>query len=61
MAHEEKDPEDIGGKWVTVRGKKIHVQQGQDTEDAIREELPSLRGEKEKNTKRSEDHTSELK
>ena len=55
MAHEEKDPEDIGGKWVTVRGKKIHVQQGQDTEDAIREELPSLRGEKEKNTKQAQD------
>lgn len=43
-----KDPE---SKWITVQGKHVEVQPGEEIEDKLREKLPSLRGEKEKNTK----------
>lgn len=43
-----KNPE---SKWITVQGKHVEVQPGEDIEDKLRERLPSARGEKEKNTK----------
>lgn len=38
-------------KWITVGGKKIEIKPGEEGEEYTREKLPSVRGEKEKNTK----------
>lgn len=38
-------------KWITIGGKKIELKPGEEGEDAIRERLPSAKGEKEKATK----------
>lgn len=38
-------------KWITIGGKKVEIKPGEEGEENIREKLPSVRGEKEKNTK----------
>lgn len=38
-------------QWVTMGGKKVEIKPGEEGEEHTREALPSLRGEKEKNTK----------
>jgi len=41
-------------KWITVGGKKVKVNAGEDAEDRVREALPSLRGAKQSNTKEAQ-------
>ena len=48
MPENVKNPEST---WITVQGKHVEVEAGEDIADKIREKLPSARGEKEKNTK----------
>lgn len=38
-------------KWITIGGKHMQVNPDEEIEEKTREKLPSLRGEKEKNTK----------
>lgn len=47
---ENKDTE----KWITIGGKKMRVDAGEDQEELTREKMPSLRGEKESNTKEAQ-------
>jgi len=46
----DKDTEE----WITVGGKKIRIDAGEDKEDITREKLPSARGEKQHNTKEAQ-------
>jgi len=41
-------------EWITVGGKKMRIDAGADQEDLTREKMPSLRGEKESNTKEAQ-------
>lgn len=40
-------------EWITIGGKKIEIKPEDAIEDKTREKMPSLRGEKEKNTKQA--------
>lgn len=41
-------------KWITVGGKKIKIEAGEEGEEALREKLPSARGVKESGTKQAQ-------
>ena len=47
---ENKDTEE----WITIGGKKMRVDAGEDKEELTRPKMPSLRGEKESNTKEAQ-------
>jgi len=47
---ETKDTEE----WVTIGGKKMRIDAGEDKEELTREKMPSLRGAKESNTKEAQ-------
>jgi len=47
---ENKDTEE----WITIGGKKMRIDAGEDKEELTREKMPSLRGEKESNTKEAQ-------
>ena len=47
---ENKDTEE----WITIGGKKMRVDAGTDKEELTRPKMPSLRGEKESNTKEAQ-------
>ena len=46
----DKDAEE----WITVGGKKMRVDAGEDKEDITRSPMPSARGEKQANTKEAQ-------
>ena len=41
-------------EWITIGGKKMRVDAGEDKEELTRPKMPSLRGEKESNTKEAQ-------
>jgi len=47
---EDKDTE----QWITIGGKKMKIEAGEDQEEHTRTPMPSLRGEKESNTKEAQ-------
>ena len=49
-ADSDKDAEE----WITIGGKKMRIDAGEDKEDITREPMPSARGEKQANTKEAQ-------
>lgn len=41
-------------KWITIGGKKVKIPAGEDGEEMVREQMPSVRGMKESNTKEAQ-------
>lgn len=54
MPEDKPDDDKENEKWVTVAGKRIKVEAGEEADEKIREALPSARGEKQSNTKEAQ-------
>lgn len=54
MPEKEESGDKAEEKWITVGGKKVRIPAGEEGEDLVREKLPSVRGQKESNTKEAQ-------
>ena len=54
MPEKEESGDKAEEKWITIGGKKIRIPAGEEGEELVRDKLPSVRGQKESNTKEAQ-------